>query len=170
MSKNSVGDVLNLNFTVTSGTVGNTLTLDFGVFKRVGHNSRWYFSEVVEPICARTLAEPTASDLQVSAMVALWHTVDWMAEEQGRKLSLMRNELCAVHPDLRYIQAAANVIKHRRVIGWTKELAELDVLEMGPGDVLHYRFKDGQFLSGSDLLSFGGNVFRAGFNAAPCTD
>lgn len=160
MASNAVGDKLTVNFLVTEGAVGNTLTLNINVLEKIGDSSRWYFNEVVKPLYARTLAEPTAHDLQVSAMVALWHTVDWMAEEAGEKLHSMQNAMYELHRSLRYVHAAANVIKHRKAERGTKDLAERDILGIGEGGVLHYEFRDGEFVSGAKLLSFGMQAFR----------
>lgn len=154
--------------------VGNTLTLRFVVLAcGVGADSRWYLYGVVEPLLARARRDPDAIDLQVSAIVMLWHTADWMARQAGVGLQVYEEKLLAAHPFLHYIKSAAIVMKHRVAERGTREIAESEILEIGSEGKLLYRFKkndivpsDAIVIPSDELLARGLEAFRAVFNSA----
>ncbi|WP_424984343.1 hypothetical protein [Microbulbifer sp. S227A] len=77
--------------------------------------AREYFERIVLPIFERLKKDQQAHDLQVAATIVISHTVDYISEREGGKISAVRARILEREPDFEAIYEAANASKHQIV-------------------------------------------------------
>ncbi|MXQ08036.1 hypothetical protein GQ651_09290 [Alphaproteobacteria bacterium GH1-50] len=78
-------------------------------------DSKGYIQRVLQPLVEKLREKPYDQSLTYSASILIYHCADWIAEENREKPGVVVARLISREPMFEYLQAVANMHKHKEL-------------------------------------------------------